>query len=61
MVVTQTTASWTIPSGTSLNLLASTPANGIISGVGIAVQGGGTLTLGGFNTFTGGLTWPPAR
>ena len=42
--------------GQTLNLMGSAPARGIISGTaGLTFAGPGTVTLGGFNTFSGGV------
>ena len=52
---------WTVASGSELNLMGSAPARGTISSAGTSVfgltlAGAGKVTLGGFNTFGGGVT-----
>jgi autotransporter-associated beta strand protein len=49
---------WTVTdAGQTLSIEGGTPVNGIVSGAfGITLAGAGSVTLGGFNTFTGGVT-----
>ncbi|NBV53831.1 MAG: hypothetical protein EBR83_10005, partial [Verrucomicrobia bacterium] len=52
---------WTVASGSELNVMGSAPVRGTISSSGTSVfgltlAGAGKVTLGGFNTFGGGVT-----
>jgi autotransporter-associated beta strand protein len=52
------TQTWTVTDGgQTLSIQGGAPANGIVSGPSaVTLAGTGSVTLGGFNTFSGGLT-----